>query len=290
MLLSVKNLIKHFGAVKAVDGVSFDVEKGEVFGFLGPNGAGKTTTIRCILDFIRPDGGEIDLLGHSNKKNGFNLSRHKVGYLISGINLVEHWSGKDHLNFQQSLRGKSNNLNSLLKRFDFNPSGKVKSLSTGNRQKLGLIMALMNNPEFLILDEPTAGLDPILQEEFYKIISDLKKDGVSIFMSSHNLPEVQKVCDRAAIIKAGKIITLKPISELSGHGTYEIKVIFVDKKISLQNLKVDKVSNLKKVGPGYNFQLGGSITEFLKIISKYEIENINITSANLEDVFLDYYK
>jgi len=162
-VIEVKNLSKSFGKVRAVEDLNFSVEKGEIFGFLGPNGAGKTTTIRCIMDFVKPTSGEIKLLDRNANINSHCL-KNKIGYLPGNVKLYESWSGSDHFSLLEAISGKSNNLSMLVEKLDFNPGMKAYQLSSGNRQKLGLIMALMHEPEILIMDEPTVGLDPLLQD------------------------------------------------------------------------------------------------------------------------------
>lgn len=288
-VLKVKNLSKHFGSTRAVDGVSFEVNQGEIFGFLGPNGAGKTTTIRCILDFLRPNSGEIEIFGYNSSKSNFNFSRRQIGYLIQGGNLIEHWTGSDHFSYIQGLCGISQNLNQLIKKFSFDAKPRVKNLSTGNRQKLGLILTFMNNPEFIILDEPTASLDPILQEELYSLMRQFVGGGGTVLMSSHNLPEVEKVCSKVAMIKSGKIITVQKISELEGRKLHSVIVTFRD-KVSKNDLQDDNIVVNSEFERGFELTIRHEIDAFIKKIAKYNIENLQITQANLEEIFMEFYK
>lgn len=219
--IEVKNLKKYFGEVKAVDGISFNVEAGEIFGFLGPNGAGKTTTIRCLMDFIRPTEGEIKILDKDLKTDGVAIKK-EMAYLPATPQFYANWTGNDHIKFVKKMReDKETFADALVKKFDFNPNVKTKNLSTGNRQKLGLILALLSAPKVLILDEPTSGLDPILQNEIYLILEDLAKKGTTIFMSSHNLHEVGRICGKVAIIKEGKLIAEKGIADFKKKGDLE---------------------------------------------------------------------
>jgi len=287
--LTAKGLKKYFGKTKALKGIGFEIEKGEVFGFLGPNGAGKTTAIRCILDFIRPSAGEISLLGFSSKDPNYHLSRREVGYLVQGNNLVENWTGKDHIAYQQDLYEKSPIIDNLVRRFGFDPKPKVKNLSTGNRQKLGLILALMHQPKLLILDEPTAGLDPILQEEFYRMLKELSFKGVTTLMSSHNLAEVEKICSRVAMIKSGKIVTVKKISDLEGKKIHSIRITF-KKEINKSEIEDKNIKVVEVIPGGFLLNVKGQIDDFVKKISKFSIESLTISQANLEEIFLEYYK
>lgn len=288
-VIQINNLKKYYGKTKAVDGISFEIEKGEIFGFLGPNGAGKTTTIRCLLDFVRPTSGRLSVLGYSLADANFHKSRKQLGYLVAGMNLVESWTGRDHISYQEALCGKSKNIDSLIRRFAFNPKVCVKTLSTGNRQKLGLILALMNNPQVLILDEPTAGLDPLLQEEFYKILKELSFKGVTVFMSSHNLAEVEKICTRVAMIKNGKIVNINKISELEGKKIHSVRVTF-KQEVKKSDLFDKNTVISEEITGGYIISVKGSIDVFIKKIAKFQIESISITQANLEEIFLEFYK
>ena len=196
--IEIVDLKKRFGSVKAVDGVTFKAEQGEAFGFLGPNGAGKTTTIRCLMDFIRPTSGKISIFGKDAQKDSVELKK-LIGYLPGNVKLYGNWNGWDHIRFIESIRGKSKNVDDLIQKLDFNPKVRFHSLSSGNKQKLGLILTLMNEPKLLVMDEPTVGLDPLLQNTIYGLLNDLKKKGTTIFVSSHNLPEVEKSVIESAL-------------------------------------------------------------------------------------------
>lgn len=287
-IVEVKNLKKHFGKTRALDGVSFNVQKGEIFGFLGPNGAGKTTAIRCMMDFIRPTSGNVSILGVDANQKSVELKKH-LGYLTSDLHLYDNWNGHDHIDLTESLRGKSKNLAELIKLFGFDQKIKVKKLSTGNKQKLGLILALMNEPEILILDEPTRGLDPILQNVFYKIILELKQKGVTIFMSSHNLPEVEKVCDRVAIIKEGKLVALEDIQTIRKKKIHIVTVYF-ESKFSEHDFKIKNTEIAQKFSDGLEIRVQGNLNPLLKKLSNYKIKDLEITHENLEENFLEFYK
>lgn len=210
-VIKVNNLKKYFGKVRAVDGVSFEVKAGEIMGFLGPNGAGKTTTISCMMDFLRPDAGSITILDQDAQQNSTQLKR-EIGFLPSDVDLYENWTGQEHIKFIEAARGLSSFDEELIDRLSFDPSKKASKLSSGNRQKLGLILALMHKPKVLIMDEPTNGLDPILQQTIYKTLESFADSGAAIFMSSHNLHEVERLCDRVAIIKRGKLMAVEEVN------------------------------------------------------------------------------
>ncbi|MEI6237567.1 MAG: ABC transporter ATP-binding protein [Candidatus Saccharibacteria bacterium] len=287
-IIQIDNLKKHFGLTKAVDGVSFEVKKGESFGFLGPNGAGKTTTIRCMMDFIRPSSGQITLFGLDAHKNSVKLKQ-KIGYLSGNVKLYSKWTGHEHIKFVQDIRGKSKIVDELIQKLNYDPSIKFGSLSSGNKQKLGLILALMNNPQLLVMDEPTVGLDPLLQNTIYQIISELKAAGTTVLISSHNLPEVEKVCDRAGIIKQGKMVATEDINELGQKRLHKIEVRFAS-KVNKSDFETKDIEDIKEIKDGLIFTVGKNIDDVIKNIAKHNITDIEVTHATLEDVFMKFYE
>jgi len=286
--IEVRNLKKYFGQTHAVDDISFSVEKGEIFGFLGPNGAGKTTTIRCLMDFIRPSSGEISIF-NENAQNDSAKLKNKIGFLPGNVRLYEGWTGEDHIKFIEGIRGKSKKVAELIGKLDFNPRIKTRHLSSGNKQKLGLILALMNNPELLIMDEPTIGLDPLLQNTIYEILEESKKNGTTIFMSSHNLPEVERLCSRVGIIKDGKIIALEDIEKLHAKRIHNVILTF-DGKFSQNDFKFNGVEISEVLPDGLILNVKGDINILLKKLSGYRLKDINISHATLEEVFLEFYQ
>lgn len=287
-VIEVKNLKKYFGKTKAVDDISFEVRKGEIFGFLGPNGAGKTTTIRCMIDFIRPTAGQLSILGLDAQKDSVYLKR-KIGYLSGEARLYEKWKGKEHIEFIEKIRGKSKIVNNLIKKLDFDPKITAKHLSSGNKQKLALILALMHQPEVLIMDEPTLGLDPLLQNTIYDILEKFKEKGTTIFMSSHNLPEVEKVCDRAGIIKEGKMVGIETIEELGEKRLRRIEVRFKD-EYNKSDFDFDGVEKINEIPDGLILTVRGDINPIVKKIAEYNLRDLEISHATLEDVFLEFYQ
>jgi len=287
-VISVKNLKKHFGKTKAIDDISFDIEQGEIFGFLGPNGAGKTTTIRCMMDFLRPTSGEIKILGLDAQKDSVALKK-KISYLAPAARLYEGWTGEQHFNFYQAIFGPSKNLQDLIKRFSLNPKTKVKNLSTGNQQKVSLILTFMNSPQIIIMDEPTVGLDPILQNEVYKLIKECAKKGATIFMSSHNLPEVENICHRVGIIKDGKLVAIESIEKLTEKKMHIVRAFF-EEKINADDFKMPNVVIKDKYDSSILLNVTGNITPVIKKLSQYKLKDVEISHATLEDVFLEFYR
>lgn len=286
--IEIKGLKKHFGKVKAVDGVSFEVKKGEILGFLGPNGAGKTTTIRCLMDFLRPDSGSIKVLGLDSKENSVEIKK-RVGYLSGNVRLYDKWTGQEHIQFVESIRGKSETARKYAKKLDLDLNKKFKTLSSGNKQKLGLVLSLMSKPELLVMDEPTVGLDPLLQNTIYEILNELRESGTTIFISSHNLAEVEKICDRVAIIKEGKIIAVSKINELDIKKVHRIEVR-IKGKFTAKEFEFNGVTEAKKSGEVLILRVEGHINPVIEKLTKYNLGDVEITHASLEEVFLDYYK
>lgn len=285
--IEVKNLKKYFGKVKAVDGVSFKVEKGEIFGFLGPNGAGKTTTIRCMMDFLRPTEGQIKILGLEAQKNSVALKQ-KIGYL-SGEKNFYNWKAQENIDFIGSIKGDKDS-KKLIKELDLEVNKKANQLSTGNKQKLGLVMALMSRPEIMIMDEPTVGLDPILQNAVYKILHKLARRGTTVFMSSHNLPEVERVCSRVAIIKKGRIVGIEEIANLESKRIHTVNVYF-HQDFDAADFEMEGVEVLQRMNhEGLVLKVKGDINSVIQKLSHYKIKDIEIGHATLEEVFLEFYK
>ncbi|HEX7456391.1 MAG TPA: ABC transporter ATP-binding protein [Candidatus Nanoarchaeia archaeon] len=288
-VISVKNLKKHFGKTKAVDGVSFDVREGEIMGFLGPNGAGKTTTIRCMMDFIRPTEGKIEILGQDAQKNTAKI-KSDIGYLSSETNLYKSWTGNEHIHFLERIRGISQFDEKLIEELKFDPKKRAGALSTGNRQKLGIILALMHQPKLLILDEPTVGLDPLLQNYIYEILKAEAAKGNTVFMSSHNLAEVEKICDRVIILKEGKIAAVESINDIKRKRIYTIYAYF-EGEVPKKELDTDGIELVKELSNGLVLRIKADIRPLLHKLSEYDnLKDLEITHATLEEVFMEFYR
>jgi len=286
--IEVNNLQKFFGKTRAVDDISFSVAKGEIFGFLGPNGAGKTTTIRCMMDFIRPTSGGIKIIGLDAQQDTVELKK-KIGYLSGGTKLYNRWTGQDHIDFYKKLNGRHDSSVMLASRLNLDVSLKAKQLSSGNRQKLAIVLALMQAPEILILDEPTLALDPLLQNEIYELLEDLSKNGTTIFMSSHNLGEVDRICHRVGIIKRGKMVATEGIRSLKEKRIHSIHVYFED-KYDKKDFLMEGVSIVKELPDALILTLKGDINILIRALNKYHLKGVEITPASLEDIFMEYYE
>ena len=286
--IEVRNLRKHFGKTKAVDGISFSVEEGEVFGFLGPNGAGKTTTIRCMMDFIRPAEGSIKILGKDAQKDAVSLKK-AIGYLSGNVRLYGKWTGQMHIDFVRQLNGCEDISQQLIKRLDFNPAIKTKQLSSGNKQKLGIILAFMLKPELLILDEPTLGLDPLLQNEIYELLAEMTQAGTTIFMSSHNLAEVDRVCGRVGIIKDGKMVATESIAALKEKKIITVHANFTH-PVKIDEFLAENTELVREYANGLILKVKGDVNPLIKQLSNHTLQDISIVPASLEDIFMEYYE
>jgi len=284
----IKDFKKQFGKLHAVDGINLEIKKGEIFGFLGPNGAGKSTTIRCLMGFNKPSDGSISVFGYDMATEATEAKK-LMGYLSGDVKLYDNWTGWDHIRFFEGVRGKSKNLDDLIQRFNFNPNAKFRYLSSGNKQKLGLILALMHEPKLLVMDEPTVGLDPLLQNEIYKVLIEMRDRGTTIFISSHNLPEVERLCDRVAIIKQGKLVAVESIKQLGEKKLHKIEVRFND-KFSASEFKVGGVEKVDEIPSGLLITASGDLNPVLRALAKHTVIDLEITHASLEDVFMKFYE
>lgn len=288
-IIKINNLTKDYGNKKGIFNVNISIKKGEVFGFLGPNGAGKTTTIRNLMGFIRPDSGTCSILGMDCFRESEKI-KEKLGYLAGEIAFFDDLTGIKLLNFLADMKGikDKRKMNELIERFELNPRGKVKKMSKGMKQKIGIISAFMSDAEVFILDEPTSGLDPLMQNRFVDLVLEEKKKGKTILMSSHIFEEIEKTCDRTAIIRNGKIVAIEDMDSLSKkrNKTY---IISLSDKNEVEKIKKDNF-NIKNIdGLNVSIAVKNDISEFLKNVSKYKISDMNIKTESLEEIFLHYY-
>lgn len=284
--LKITELKKYFGKTEALRGISFSVEKGEIFGFLGPNGAGKSTTLRCIMDYIRPNEGTISVFGKDSTASSTELKK-TISYVPSEPNLYKNWSVDDHIKFVSKLQSTDKDYtNQLKERLQLNSKQKVGELSTGNQQKLALVLALITSPKLLLLDEPTRGLDPLLRSELHAILKDYQKAGGTILLSSHDLSEVEELCNNLVIIKDGLLVTDDSIKKLKESKTHKVRASFIGKAPELSNLNI---TELVTVGKTLTFNIKGDLGGLTKELAKYKLKDLEIVGASLEDIFMEIY-
>ncbi len=288
MAISIKNLTKVFGHKKALDAVTLDVPKGSIYGFLGPNGAGKTTTIRCLMDFIHPTDGSITILGNDAHQSSTFLKQ-KIGFLSSDQQLNPRWTGDDHIRLAARVKGSHKRVDQLAKLLSYEPKLRVKSLSSGNKQKLAIILAFLGEPELLIMDEPTRGLDPMLQNVLYDLLRRYAHSGKTVFFSSHNLNEVQSLCDDVAFIKDGKILTQKSMYDIRAMNIHIITAVATT-PFNIATLKLAGVTITSHKGNSISLRVKGDFNPALRAITRHDLTDLDMTHANLEDIFLDQYK
>ena len=284
-VIKTKNLTKYYGEIKGVEGLTFTVKKGEIFGFLGPNGAGKTTTIRTLLGYLNKTKGEAYIFGKNIEDDIVEIKR-EVGYIPGELNIYGHLTGKQFLDFFSSLRHREMTLlDDLLKIFNIPLDRKVKGYSKGMKQMLGIIQAFMDDPEMVIMDEPTSGLDPLLQQKFYEFLQKQKKKGKTMFFSSHILSEVDKICDRIAIIKEGELVALEDVETLKSKSGKKIRLKIKEKPESFKGPKNMIVKE------GYiEFSTTDNIDKWIKQFSKFTVLDLQINDFSIEDIFIHYYE
>ncbi|MGD2200477.1 MAG: ABC transporter ATP-binding protein, partial [Candidatus Bathyarchaeota archaeon] len=289
-ILEVSQLTKIYGREMNIGGrtfgrrvvgvrdVSFEVRKGEIFGFLGPNGAGKTTTMRAVLDYLHIQEGSITVLGMDHHQDALEI-RKLLGYIPGDLALYENFTGEELIEYFHGFRPVDREfLRELRSVFRVDLSLKIKALSSGNRQQVGLILALASKPEFLILDEPTSGLDPLMTVRFHKILRELKAEGKTIFLSSHDLAEVQAVCDRIGIIKEGEMILVEKVENLVNKFLQNVRIKFTSRPPEKAPLEaLESVISVEKNGDwGYSLKIKEDVNELLRFLADYEIERLSI--------------
>ena len=288
-MIATHGLTKRFGGLVAVDSLDLEVRRGEVFGYLGPNGAGKSTTIRMLLDFIRPSAGSFEVLG---SQGAVPDVRRRVGYMPAELKFEPRYTADDVIAFYGRLRGGYDDAftKQLVERFDLDTTRPVGQLSTGNRRKVGIIQAFMHRPELYVLDEPTQGLDPLLQYEFHQLIGDVKREGATVFLSSHVLPEVEVLADRVGILRRGVLVTVAAVDELQRQARQRIE-LYVSGSASVRAFaKLPGVIDTSRAGNIISVVVEGSVDAVIKEAGKLNVRRIVTRETDLEDVFLRYYR
>jgi ABC-2 type transport system ATP-binding protein len=289
-VVRAERLTKLYGRHRGVAELDFSVEAGEVFGFLGPNGAGKTTTIRLMLDLIRPTRGRIELFGTEPRRD-VSLRR-RVGYLPGDLRLYDRLTARElftHLARLRGLRGLGA-APALAERLDLELDRALRALSRGNRQKAGLVQAFMHEPDLLVLDEPTTGLDPLVQQTFYELVAEAKAGGATIFLSSHVLPEVQHVADRVALVREGSLVLVAEVEELRSRALSRVSATFATPPPPAAFADLPGVREVERRGRTLVFSLEGEPDALVKALARHHVIALDSHEADLEDVFLSLYR
>jgi ABC-2 type transport system ATP-binding protein len=290
--IRLERLSKFYGKARGVVDVDLEVHDGEVFGFLGPNGAGKTTTIRTLLDLIRPSSGRATVLGLDSVESSLEIRR-RVGYLPGELALWDWMTARQVLDHLARLRGGVDQAyrDELIERFEVETDRKVSDLSTGNKQKVGLVQAFMHRPELLVLDEPTSGLDPLMQQVTYEVIDEAQRDGRTVFLSSHVLPEVERIAQRVGIIRKGRVIEVASVESLKERAVRLMEIRFgwpVPAKDRLAGIA--GVSDVILTSDVATLKVEGSMDPLVKALGEYEVLVIRTHDTPLEEIFLQLYR
>jgi ABC-2 type transport system ATP-binding protein len=290
VVIETEELSKLYGKARGIENVTFSVGAGEVFGFLGPNGAGKTTTIRTLLDMLHPSSGSARIFGLDSRRESVAI-RARLGNLPGDFGYGKQTSGREALALLARLRGVGGNgrAEALAERFHADLDRPLGRLSRGNRQKVGLILATFHSPELLILDEPTSGLDPLMQEEFLALVAEERERGCTVLLSSHELDEVERVCDRVGIVREGKLIAVERIDKLLGKARRTVN-LELENPADLADLRaLPGVSELNVADGKVSFKVSGELDPVVKAIARRHVLDLELTHPTLEEIFLTYY-
>ena len=288
--IRLEKLTKFYGSQRGVIDVDLEVMPGEIFGYLGPNGAGKSTTIRILLDLIRPTSGSLKVMGLDAQADAIGVRR-RVGYMPSDAGLYGSLTGREYLTHAASLRGGVDwrEVERLAERLSCDLSRRIDTLSHGNRQKVVVIQAFMHKPDVLVLDEPTQGLDPLMQEEFKSLLLEAREEGRTVFLSSHVLPEVEEICNRVGIIREGRIVAVEDVATLRGRRVRSIEIEFGGPVPPGDFEDLSGVRNMNVSDSFLRCDIEGSLAQLFKAAGRYEIVNVTTREPSLEEAFLAYY-
>lgn len=291
-IIRIEGLTKFYGKQRGVLDVDLEVRRGEVFGYLGPNGAGKTTTIRLLLDFIRPTRGHATVFELEAHRHSREIRR-RIGYIPGGAGalLYDNLTGAELLRYMGYLRGGVDwgLVKGLAARLDGDLGRPIRTLSQGNRQKLGLIQAFMHKPDLLILDEPTVGLDPLMQQEFYRLIAEFKAEGQTVFLSSHILTEVEQLCDRVGIIREGRMIVVEEMEALKARSLHKLEIHFATMVPQEAFARISGVRDVMVEDSVLRCTVIGTLDAMIKAAAQFEVVNVISHEPSLEEIFLAYY-
>lgn len=287
-VIEIQNLTKMYGKNRGIVDVSLDVREGEVYGFIGPNGAGKTTTLRLLMGLIFPTSGTASLFGKDCVEDGHTV-RAEIGYLPSEVFYYDRMRVKQLLEYSASFYKKNctARINELCERMELDVSRKIDELSYGNKKKVGIVQGLLHSPRLIVLDEPTSGLDPLMQHRFFDIIREENEKGVTILFSSHILSEVQRLCDRLALIKEGSIIRIDEVSQINKEAYRKFRI--VSDSLTEVDFQIEGVSDIKREAQEITFYHSGNINDVIKVVSGGDLIDMQIEEPDLEEIFIHYY-
>lgn len=290
-VIRLEKLSKTYGSRRGLVDLDLTVAQGEVFGYLGPNGAGKSTTIRLLLDLIRPSSGRAMLFDHDPRQHAVQLHR-RIGYLAGDFVVNPRQRVAECLTFLADLRGgvPQPRIAELAARLDLDLSARIKSLSKGNRQKVGLVQAFMHQPDLLILDEPTSGLDPLVQQTFLDLVREAKAAGQTVFMSSHIMTEVEAVADRVGIIREGRLVALDTVARLRSQAVHRFEITFAGPVEQTALAALPRISGLNFDGPTARFQLSDSPDALIEFLARHHVAALRASEPDLEELFFTYYQ
>lgn len=287
--IQTQNLTKYYGDSLGISNVNLNVSKGEIFGFIGPNGAGKSTTIRTLLGLLRPTSGSSTIFGMDTVTQGHEV-RHKIGYLPSEVNYYDEMSSRELLEYHMRFYGEVNSarIEELAEYFELDLNKKITDLSLGNKKKCAILQTVLHDPELLILDEPTSGLDPLMQNRFFELLEEMNRNGATLFFSSHILSEIQRLCDRAAIIRKGEIIAVEEIHTLLKKQMKKVRLLFTEKDPNL-NI-IEGIQDVQWHGNRLHFNYVGTIQPLLDWMKSLSITDATMEEPDLEAIFMNYYQ
>lgn len=288
-MITINQLTKNYGKARGVENITLQIPKGTIYGFIGPNGAGKSTTIKCMMNLLNQYEGEIYIAGQLVSNKNYQ-AKQEIGYLPSEIHLYDNLTVKKMLDYSASFYAKdcSKRRQELVQKLEVDETKKIEELSLGNLKKVGIIIALMHEPKVVIMDEATSGLDPLMQEKFYEILTEEKEKGTTIFFSSHLLSEVKKICDLVAIIKEGKIIKIEEMNQVSTAEMVEVTVKTKEIEQIITKLPIKTIQ--KRKNDEIQFLYEGKIDKLIQTLAKIEVEKLTIEELDLEEVFMHYYQ
>lgn len=289
-VITLDRLTKHYGKHRGIENISFSVKEGEIFGFIGPNGAGKSTTIRTLMGLLKPTGGGASIFGLDCAQDATEIAK-DVGYLPSENCYYNELKVREMLQYTADLYGMDcrGRMTELAERLNLDLTRRIRELSLGNRKKVGIVSALLPSPKLLIMDEPTSGLDPLIQQTFYEILREENRRGVTIFLSSHVLSEVQRLCDRVAILREGRLVGLQSMEELRENGYKKISLT-ARNPIEKNFFSIPGVANLEQADASASFMFSGNTMTIMDRLHQLELEDIFIEEPSLEEIFLHYYE